>query len=492
MSAVARIGARPAPRGRTLGDGRPMNKVATCGPQQRTTFAAIAQRDLRAHAYGGYNDLPATPGAYGQPQTTGRAESLRLRLTSALSSGSSLYNPGPLPEIVEEIVLYNPTPKPADAAVQLGQVPPARGSRPASACPRRRLRRMTRAPLHPFPQGTWEVFSAPHITKLLRHGAWSVSLPRPRESCCPLLTPAPRPAPSSVGIRFEPVRFTLDGTHISSNVKFRAPLGVEGWLSAAGRLVPRPGGDTVEVAFTDFWVDYGAQALRKDITQGIRRAPGTLDQVITQLGRLAFFPQVRPSAGNVATRLGGILPLTTNPVPSLPAVRLPRPLPRRRPVRLQVQAYGEHHCLPQGRPAGRGGRGVLDHRWRGVREKRLGLNVWAPAGLASVAGPDAGHGAGLGHTSRHRWGHAGRRGVDDGERLGSVVDEDGSQDHEDGEGHMENLEDDPTAHGRQHGLVPLQSGRGGARQPRRQLAPLPPPRSAPPRPFPHLRPHRRP
>jgi len=154
-------------------------------------------------------------------------------LTSALSSGSSLYNPGPLPEIVEEIVLYNPTPKPADAAVQLGQ-------------------------------GTWEVFSAPHITKLL----------------------------SSVGIRFEPVRFTLDGTHISSNVKFRAPLGVEGWLSAAGRLVPRPGGDTVEVAFTDFWVDYGAQALRKDITQGIRRAPGTLDQVITQLGRLAFFPQL--------------------------------------------------------------------------------------------------------------------------------------------------------------------------------------------------------
>lgn len=55
-------------------------------------------------------------------------------------------------------------------------------------------------------QGCWQVFYAPHISKLS----------------------------SAMAARFEPIQYTLEGTKLLSNVKYAHPLLGEGWLSSGG------------------------------------------------------------------------------------------------------------------------------------------------------------------------------------------------------------------------------------------------------------------
>jgi hypothetical protein len=125
-------------------------------------------------------------------------------------------------------------------------------------------------------QGVWEVFSAPHIVNLSNLSS----------------------------TRFSPIRYSLEGEHIYSNVKFIGPLGIEGWLSAAGSI--KIVDDTrVEVMFEDFWVDMGGDLrLRPDITRGTNTTSNTsttsssssssnttpMDSLVNTMGRAGFFP----------------------------------------------------------------------------------------------------------------------------------------------------------------------------------------------------------
>ena len=123
---------------------------------------------------------------------------------------------------------------------------------------------------------------------------WTLGHLGPPNRATRLTPPLPRTSPRRpTGIRFEPVKYSLDGNHIWSNVKFKAPFGITGWLSAAGTLVARPDGDSVEVVFSEFWIDYGENSLRPDVTQAGGQGgkeKGPLDSVITQMGRMGFFP----------------------------------------------------------------------------------------------------------------------------------------------------------------------------------------------------------
>ena len=60
-------------------------------------------------------------------------------------------------------------------------------------------------------QGTWRVFHAPHLERLS----------------------------SAVGARVEPIRYTLDGDRLFSNVRYSHPLLGAGWLSASGGFLGR-------------------------------------------------------------------------------------------------------------------------------------------------------------------------------------------------------------------------------------------------------------
>eukprot|EP00897_Mesotaenium_endlicherianum_P004742 jgi/Mesen1/4296/ME000022S03585 len=108
-------------------------------------------------------------------------------------------------------------------------------------------------------QGTWEVFYAPHISRMS----------------------------SVMGVQFDPIRYVLEGDVISSNVQYSAPLLGSGWLSAAGAFKPA-GDEAVEVLFNSFWWDVGAQSL-----QPSPQLPGSaVQRAINALGRASFFPQL--------------------------------------------------------------------------------------------------------------------------------------------------------------------------------------------------------
>lgn len=261
-----------------------------------------------------------------------------------------MYNPGAIAHLVDDLIPLNPTPQPAKSAFDLGQVratPPQRQRTTYFICYGQdpptvpmdvlagHLGGILCAPYHHLDQARARVIGrlesnvgllsftcslfitstcaldplqhhvaarAPLATMLVMprtltmpYVPWSAH----RLSAALLLLFTRRPT----GIRFEPVRYTLDGSHISSNVKVQGPLGLSGWLSAAGRLVAKPDGNTVEVVFSDFWFDYGAEALRADITG--KRDAGPIDAVVTQLGRLGFFPAVRAKQ-NPAARSDGL------------------------------------------------------------------------------------------------------------------------------------------------------------------------------------------
>jgi len=108
-------------------------------------------------------------------------------------------------------------------------------------------------------QGTWEVFDAPHIRTLS----------------------------ALMFTEFEPIRYVLDGEFMSSNVKYKLPIGGgDGWLSASGSLTAL-GRDSLTLHFDRFWVDRGSTPLRPIISQ--RQADKGWDGFITNIGRLTFF-----------------------------------------------------------------------------------------------------------------------------------------------------------------------------------------------------------
>jgi len=110
-------------------------------------------------------------------------------------------------------------------------------------------------------QGTWEVFYAPHI----------VNLSKP------------------VGVRFSPIRYSLVGDAISSNVRYDLTLFgrvFRGWLSASGTMASHHQGESVKLEFTQFWVDQDDN-LRPNLTEA---SSSLVDRIITAMGRPAFIP----------------------------------------------------------------------------------------------------------------------------------------------------------------------------------------------------------
>eukprot|EP00850_Spirogloea_muscicola_P024700 SM001327S27067 [mRNA] locus=s1327:1006:1681:- [translate_table: standard] len=92
---------------------------------------------------------------------------------------------------------------------------------------------------------------------------------------------------SILGARFDPIRYTLTGTHIASNVKYSSQLLGDGWLSASGDF-EADGLDAVRVLFDSFWWDIGRDDLKPD-PQG----QGSWQQTsLNNLGRALFFPQL--------------------------------------------------------------------------------------------------------------------------------------------------------------------------------------------------------
>ncbi|KAK9843722.1 hypothetical protein WJX81_003629 [Elliptochloris bilobata] len=151
----------------------------------------------------------------------------KRKVTDLLQASASLHSSPPdMKPAVEELVVENPTAKAGEATLS-GRF-----------------------------EGTWEVFSAPHIASL---GA-------------------------ACGARFEPIRYRLEGDRLVSNVRFSSSLAQEGWLSASGRLKPAISNDVVEVAFDKFWVDFGSNSLRPSLG-----SEGALDRVVGALGRAGFF-----------------------------------------------------------------------------------------------------------------------------------------------------------------------------------------------------------
>ncbi|KAI8468107.1 MAG: hypothetical protein J3K34DRAFT_21350 [Monoraphidium minutum] len=111
--------------------------------------------------------------------------------------------------------------------------------------------------------GVWEVFHAPHITRMS----------------------------GALGTRFDPIRYSLaPGGGFSSNVKFsNAALG-RGWLSASGSLAAQDE-LSVKVTFKDFWVDLG-DTLRPALGRGGSAPPPWADALIEAAGRALFLPQL--------------------------------------------------------------------------------------------------------------------------------------------------------------------------------------------------------
>ncbi|GAQ86961.1 hypothetical protein KFL_003230060 [Klebsormidium nitens] len=110
-------------------------------------------------------------------------------------------------------------------------------------------------------QGTWEVFHAPHITRMssLLFG----------------------------GTKFDPILYILNGGHIDSNVQYTAPLIGSGWLSAAGDF-RGVDSERVEVFFDSFWVDRGADGLKPNPAgKGSWFVDG-----LNSAGRALFFPEL--------------------------------------------------------------------------------------------------------------------------------------------------------------------------------------------------------
>ena len=63
-----------------------------------------------------------------------------------------------------------------------------------------------------------------------------------------------------LNIRFDPIRYSLRGTKIWSNVHYQVPVLGEGWLSASGSFSAN-GDNAVNVLFDSFWWDASPQSL---------------------------------------------------------------------------------------------------------------------------------------------------------------------------------------------------------------------------------------
>ena len=115
--------------------------------------------------------------------------------------------------------------------------------------------------------GVWEVFHMPHMYNLS----------------------------SPLGITFRPVRYTLKGGKIRSDVRFDARGAARGWLDSAGtvkRAAQRD--DAVELAFDAFWVGRDGDRPRdspvaeREVRRDERLSPA--DAVINNVGRAGFLP----------------------------------------------------------------------------------------------------------------------------------------------------------------------------------------------------------
>ncbi|CAG9460263.1 unnamed protein product [Pedinophyceae sp. YPF-701] len=195
---------------------------------------ALAQTSRRAHCAQVALQGHRRPRA--RPVACRAASSAKSRVREAVDSGCDVYSDliG-LESDIKALIAENPTSSPGYSASEIGQ-------------------------------GSWQVFSAPHIAGFSK----------------------------PVGIRFSPIRYHLDGSRISSNVRFEGKLPgvgkVAGWLSAAGTFSYEDD-TTVRVDFNDFWYDPD-ESLRMDVDSASRAAArSSADNVITQMGRLAFFPQ---------------------------------------------------------------------------------------------------------------------------------------------------------------------------------------------------------
>lgn len=106
--------------------------------------------------------------------------------------------------------------------------------------------------------GIWEVFYAPHITRLT----------------------------SAVGTQIRPLRYILTDSGFISNVRYLSPVG-DGWLSAAGDYVVRDG-RTVEILFDSFWWDIGRDNLQPD-----PKGKGSIERTLVNItGKGAFIPSL--------------------------------------------------------------------------------------------------------------------------------------------------------------------------------------------------------
>ncbi|KAG2434107.1 hypothetical protein HXX76_007834 [Chlamydomonas incerta] len=197
-----------------------LTRGAPCRPRRNARLV------VRATQSGNYQS--GSQALYQSAPTTGRAKVLQL-----LGEGLGLYNGAEQFEpAVKQLILENPTVAPGSFAVQLGQ-------------------------------GTWQVFYAPHISKMS----------------------------SAMSTQFTPIQYRLTGTALVSNVKYNSPLVGDGWLSAGGTMA-RKYDDAVEVSFDRFWVDFGADSLRADLPADAAKQLFTPDGVVGALGRAAFFPQL--------------------------------------------------------------------------------------------------------------------------------------------------------------------------------------------------------
>lgn len=156
----------------------------------------------------------------------------KRKVEELLQSGASLYKEGPeVGPAIDALIAENSTADPGPATLRLGQ-------------------------------GTWEVFYAPHIAALS----------------------------STLGTRFQPLRYILKGDQLTSNVFYSSSLAQEGWLSSSGRLFSNEA-DTVEVAFDKFWLDIGSTKLRDSGPEGLAGVKGAVDAAVNAVGQAAFFPQ---------------------------------------------------------------------------------------------------------------------------------------------------------------------------------------------------------
>ena len=69
----------------------------------------------------------------------------------------------------------------------------------------------------------------------------------------------------NLGTSFAPIRYILKGNKIVSNVRYSSSLFKEGWLSASG-TVEASGTNTLQVLFDKFWIDFGSNKLREELS----------------------------------------------------------------------------------------------------------------------------------------------------------------------------------------------------------------------------------